>query len=179
MNYEFETRIKMEKAIENMEARFTNVRAGRANPSILKGIMVNYYGCPTPLTALANISIPEARELLIKPFDKTAIKEMEKSLIEANLGMMPTNNGEMIILKIPELTEDRRKEYVKQVKAISEETKIILRNAREEARNQIKKDEVSEDEQNKLFDNIQDLINKYNKVIDDHTKQKEHELMEI
>lgn len=179
MNYLNEARIKMEKALENMELRFNNVRAGRANPGILKNIMVNYYGVPTPINSLANISIPEARELLIKPFDKSAIKEIEKSLIEANLGIMPTNNGEMIILKVPELTEDRRKEYVKQVKTICEDTKIILRNAREDARNQIKKANMSEDEENRLFDSIQDLINEFNKKVDENTKLKEKELMEI
>ena len=116
-----ETESLMQTAIENMEKRFTNIRAGRANPAILDGVMVSYYGVPTPLKQLANISIPEARQLSIKPFDKSALKEIERAINEANLGITPTNNGEMIILTIPELNEERRREYVKQAKQIGEE----------------------------------------------------------
>ena len=122
-----ETESKMKQAIETMEKRFTNVRAGRANPAILDAVMVSYYGTPTPLKSLATISIPEARQLMIKPFDRSVLKDMERAINEANLGITPVNNGEMIILTIPELTEDRRREYVKQAKAICEEAKIALR----------------------------------------------------
>lgn len=170
---------KMQKAIENMEARFTNVRAGRANPAMLNGINVEYYGASTPLNQVANITVPEARQLFIKPFDKTLVKEIEKAIHEANLGITPTNNGEMVILTIPELNEERRKEYVKQIKGMGEDAKVALRNAREDARNEIKKAEMSEDEQNRQNDKIQELITKYNKIVDDKVKEKENELMSV
>ena len=170
---------KMQKAIENMEARFTNVRAGRANPAMLNGINVEYYGASTPLNQVANITVPEARQLFIKPFDKTLVKEIEKAIHEANLGITPTNNGEMVILTIPELNEERRKEYVKQIKGMGEDAKVALRNAREDARNEIKKAEMPEDEQNRQNDKIQELITKYNKIVDDKVKEKETELMSV
>ena len=174
-----ETELKMKKGIENMELRFTSVRAGRANPGILSGIMVSYYGAPTPLQSLANITVPEARKLFIKPFDRSAVKDIERAINEANLGITPTNNGEMVILTIPELTEERRKDYVKQVKTIAEEAKIIMRNAREEARNNVKNAKMPEDEENLYYDEIQDLITKYNKIVDEKLGSKEEELMAI
>lgn len=174
-----ETENRMKKAIENMESRFTNVRAGRANPGMLNGIMVPYYGAPTPLQSLANITVPEARQLFIKPFDRSIVKDIERAINEANIGITPTNNGEMVILTIPELTEEKRKDYVKQVKTISEETKVALRNAREDARNTIKREELPEDETNRYYEDIQDLINEYNKIIDEKTRAKEQELMTV
>lgn len=174
-----ETELKMIKAIENMENRFNNVRAGRANPSMVSGIMVEYYGSPTPIQSIANVSVPEARQLFIKPFDRSCIKDIERAINEANIGITPTNNGEMIILTVPELTEDKRREYVKQVKTMSEEGKVALRNAREDARNNVKKQELPEDEENTYYDEIQELINKYNKVIEEKVKIKENELMTV
>lgn len=174
-----ETELRMTKAIENMEGRFINVRAGRANPGMLSGIMVEYYGAPTPLQSLANITVPEARQLFIKPFDRSIIKDIERAINEANLGITPTNNGEMVIMTIPELTEEKRRDYVKQVKQIAEETKVALRNAREDARNSVKKAEMPEDEETMYYDEIQELITKYNKVIDDKAKVKEQELMTV
>lgn len=179
MDILIETENKMKKAIENMEARFLNVRAGRANPSMLSGIMVEYYGTLTPLQSLANVTVPEARQLFIKPFDRGILKEIERSINEANLGLTPTNNGEMIILTIPELTEEKRRDYVKQVKNMAEEAKIALRNAREDARNSIKREELPEDETNSYYDDIQDLINEYNKIVDEKCKNKEQELMTV
>ena len=179
MNILDETEIKMKKAIENMEARFLNVRAGRANPAMLNGIMVEYYGTLTPLQSLANITVPEARQLFIKPFDRGIVKDVERAINEANIGITPTNNGEMVILTIPELTEDKRKDYVKQVKSMAEETKVALRNAREDARNSVKREELPEDETNLYYEDIQDLINKYNKIVDEKTKEKEEELMTV
>ena len=169
----------MIKAIENMEKRFTNVRAGRANPRILDNVMVKYYGIETPLIQLATVSVPEARQLVIKPFDKSCIPDIEKGIFEANIGLTPNNNGETIMLIIPELTEERRREYVKEAKAISEEGKIALINIRQDANNSIKKSEVPEDEQKRACDEVQELINKYNKVVDEKLKLKEKELMEI
>ena len=173
------TEDKMEQTIENMEKRFINVRAGRANVNILDGIMVNYYGTETPLKQLANISIPEARQLSIKPFDKSALGAIEKAIYEANIGLTPNNNGEVIILNIPPLTEETRREYVKQVKNYSEETKIALRNIRSSANNDMKKLEISEDDIKYGEAQVQELINKYNKIVDEKLKIKESELMQV
>ena len=170
---------KMEKTITSLENRFTTVRAGRANPAMLDGIEVNYYGVDTPIKSLANISIPEARQLMIKPFDKSALGDIEKAIFEANLGITPTNNGESIYLVIPALTEDRRKELVKQVKAMGEDARIALRNIRQESNSEVKKLELPEDEEKIGEEEIQELINKYNKIIDEKLKDKEQELMTI
>ena len=175
MNCEME----MANAIENMEKRFLNIRAGRANPAMLDGVMVNYYGSDTPLKQLATISIPEARQLCIKPFDKSSIGSIEKAIYESNIGITPNNNGEMIILNIPALTEDTRKTYVKQAKEYSEDCKIVLRNIRQDANNDIKKLEISEDEIKNGQEDVQELINKYNKIVDDKFKEKETELMTV
>lgn len=171
---------KMEKAIENMERRFTNVRAGRANPAILDSVMVNYYGTPTPLKSLATVSVPEARMLMIKPYDKGSLQDIEKGIYEANIGLTPNNNGESIILNIPALTEETRKEYVKEVKQIAEDCKINLRNVRQDFNNDIKKnDEFTEDEKDNKMNDIQDLINKYNKIVEEKFKEKEKDLLSI
>lgn len=179
MDYLNEVEFKMEEAIETLNHRLTGVRAGRANPGMLSGITVDYYGTATPLNSIANITVPEARQLFIKPFDRSTLKEIEKSLQEANLGINPTNNGEMIILTLPELTEDRRREYVKQAKTIGEEAKIALRNIRQDGNNKIKAEEMPEDEEKRLLEDIQELINKYNKIVDEKIKEKENELMEV
>lgn len=170
---------RMEESIASMEKRFIKVRAGRANPSMLDGIMVEYYGVPTPLKQLANISIPEARQLSIKPFDKGILGDIEKAIFEANIGITPNNNGEVIFLVIPALTEDRRKELVKQVKQIAEEAKIALRNIRQDINNDIKKEKLPEDAEKQGNEEVQELINKYNKKVDEALKVKEQELMTI
>lgn len=174
-----ETEERMESTINNMDKRLTNIRAGRANPSMLDGIMVEYYGVPTPLIQLATISIPEARMLQIKPFDRSSIGSLEKAIYEANLGIAPNNNGEVIILNIPALTEETRREYVKQSKVVAEETKISLRNIRQDANNDIKKLEITDDEIKQGQDEVQELINKFNKIVEDKAKQKETELMTV
>ena len=179
MNYLDEIEFKMEETIETLEKRLTSVRAGRANPGMLSGIMVDYYGAPTLLSAVANITVPEARQLLIKPFDKSVLKNIEKAIHESNLGINPTNNGEMIILTLPELTEERRREYVKQAKGMSEDAKIALRNIRQDGNNKIKADKLPEDEEKRLIEDIQELINKYNKIVEEKLKEKEKELMEV
>ncbi len=176
---ENDVKIKMDKVIESMESRFTTVRAGRANPNILNGVMVEYYGVPTPIQSLATISVPEARQLIIKPFDKSALKEMEKALFAAELGMAPTNNGEMLILTVPELTEESRRTYVKQVKDMVEDARIALRNVRQDANNAIKKSEYSEDEEKIYLEQVQKLIDKYNVIVEEKFKEKEKELMSI
>lgn len=180
MDYIEDTELSMLKTIENLEARLITVRAGRANASMLNGINVEYYGVPTPINQVANITVPEARQLFIKPFDRTVIKEIERAINEANIGISPTNNGEMVILTVPQLTEETRKSYVKQVNEMGEQAKIALRNARQDANNAIKKDEeLTEDEQKSLQDDVQELINKYNKLVDEKVKEKENELMSI
>ena len=182
MEYEeilFECETRMEEAIDALDKRFLNVRAGRANASMLDGIMVEYYGIPTPLKQLANISVPEARQLSIKPFDKGILGNIEKAIFEANIGLTPNNNGEVIFLVIPALTEDRRKELVKQVKTIAEEGKIALRNIRQDANNDIKKQKLPEDVEKNGNEEVQELINKYNKLIEEKLKVKESELMTI
>jgi len=170
---------RFKKAIESMEGKFALVRAGRANPNLLNGIMVTYYGTPTPIQTLANITIPEAKKIFVKPFDKGVLKEMEKAINEANLGITPINNGETIILTIPDLTEERRREYVKQVRELAEEAKIAIRNIRQDENNEIKKAELSEDEEEKELELVQELVNKYNKVVDEKLKEKETELMQV
>ena len=174
-----ETELRMQKAIENMESRFNNVRAGRANPALLNGIMVSYYGTMTPIQSLANINAPEARQLLIKPFDKSCIKDIEKAINEANIGINPTNNGEMVILTIPELTEDRRKEYVKIARSIGEDGKVALRNIRQDAKDEIINAKYPEDEEKLFLEDLQELVEKYNKLIDEEIKVKESELMQL
>ncbi len=173
------TELKMQKTIESLEGRLVNIRAGRANPAMLNGINANYYGVPTPINSLANITVPEARSLMVKPFDKSALKEIERAINEANIGITPVNNGEMIILTVPELTEEKRRDYVKQAKAICEEARVALRNIRQDANNDIKKDEMPEDEEKSLLNEIQELVNSYNKKIDDIFKEKEAELMRV
>ncbi len=173
------TEEKMENTISNLEKRLVNIRAGRANPAILDSVMVSYYGVATPLKQLANISVPEARMLQIKPFDKSIISDIEKAIYESNIGLTPNNNGEVVILNIPALTEETRREYVKQAKQIAEEAKIALRNIRQDANGDAKKLEVPEDDIKAIQDDIQELINKYNKIVDEKAKEKEKELMTV
>lgn len=170
---------KMKSAIESLEKRYLNIRAGRANPSMLNGIMVDYFGVPTPIQSLANITVPEAKQLIIKPYDRTAIKEIERAINEANIGIAPTNNGEIIILTVPNLTEETRRDYVKQSKSYAEDAKVALRNVRQDANTDIKNAKLPEDEEKSSLDDIQELINKYNKIVDEKQKEKEAELMEI
>ena len=179
MDFIEEAELRMAEAIEAMEKRFTNVRAGRANPGILDKVMVNYYGTDTPLKTLANISVPEARELMIKPFDKSLLSAIEKAIFEANIGLTPNNNGEVIILVIPALTEETRREYVKQIKSMAEDARIVLRGVRQDINNDIKKSELTDDDKKAYEEDVQELINKYNKIVDDKAKAKEAELMTV
>ena len=170
---------KFDKTLESLEKRFATVRAGRANPSSLDGIMVEYYGVMTPLKQLATISVPEARQLLIKPFDKGALSGIEKAILTSNLGYNPGNDGETIRIVIPELTEARRRELAKQVKAISEDAKVSVRNIRHDGLEDLKKLELPEDEEKGVEKEIQDLVNEYNKKIEDLLKEKENELLTV
>lgn len=170
---------KLDKTIENLGKKFATVRAGRANPSSLDGVMVDYYGSMTPLKQLATVSVPEARQLLIKPFDKGALANIEKAILASNLGYTPGNDGETIRIVIPELTEERRRELAKQVKAIAEEAKVSVRNIRHDGLEDVKKLELPEDEEKGMEKDIQDLVNEYNKKIDEHLKEKEQELLTV
>lgn len=179
MDYIDEAQLYMEEAIETLDKRLGAIRAGRANPNMLNNVMVEAYGSSVPLNNVANVTVPEARQLMVKPFDKSLLKEIEKGINESNLGINPTNNGEIIILTLPELTEDRRREYVKQSKGVGEDAKIALRNVRQDTNNKIKADEMPEDEEKKYLEEVQELINKYNKIVDEKIKEKESELMSI
>lgn len=180
MDFIDECEMNMMKAIENLEARLITVRAGRANASMLNGIMVEYYGTPTPINQVANITVPEARQLFIKPFDRSIIKDIERAINEANIGITPTNNGEIVILTVPQLTEETRRTYVKQVDEMGEQAKIALRNARQDANNDIKKDEeLTEDDKKRCQEDVQELINKYNKIVDEKIDEKTKELMSV
>jgi len=171
---------EMMHALDTMDNRLLNIRAGRASASLVNGINVDYYGAPTPLASLANLTIPDARTLMIKPFDKSCVKDIVKAINEANIGINPTDNGEAVILTIPALTEDRRKDYVKQAKQIAEETKVALRKVRQEANEDIKKDDsISEDDQKRMLDEVQKLIETYNKKVDEKLDIKEKELMQV
>ena len=170
---------KMDKTIENLEKRFATVRAGRANPASLDGIQVEYYGVMTPLKQLATISVPEARQLLIKPFDKGALGEIEKAILASNLGYTPGNDGETIRIVIPKLTEERRKELAKQVKSLAEEAKVSVRNNRRDALEDLKKADLPEDEEKGMEKEIQDLVNEYNKKIENLLKEKEEDLLTV
>lgn len=170
---------KMDKAIIALEDKFTSVRAGRANPSMLDEVFVDYYGTKTPLKQLATIFVPEARQISVKPFDKSLLGKIEKAIFEANLGVTPNNNGESVFITIPPLTEERRKELVKQVKEYAEEGRIAIRNIRKDIIDTIKKDELPEDEERNIVENLQEVVNDYNKKIENLTKEKEKDLMEI
>ena len=170
---------KMDKTIENLGKKFATVRAGRANPSSLDGIVVEYYGSMTPLKQLATISVPEARQLLIKPFDKSALGAIEKAILTSNLGYNPGNDGETIRIVIPELTEERRRELAKQVKSLAEEAKVSIRNIRHDAIEDVKKAELPEDEEKGMEKDIQDMVNDYNKRIEKELKEKEQELLTV
>lgn len=180
MDYVEEAELEMVEALEVLDKRLLTIRAGRANPVMVANIKVDYYGTPTPIKELANITVPEARELFIKPFDKSCLKDMERAINEANLGINPTNNGELIIMTVPQLTEDTRRKYVKDANVMGEDAKVALRKARQAANDKIKKDEaVTEDEEKRLLDEVQKLIDKYNKEVDAKISEKEEELMQV
>ena len=171
--------LKMISAIENLENRLTTIRAGRANPLMLNGISAEAYGVSTPINQLATISVHDGKQLFIKPFDRNNLKNIEKAINEANLGINPTNNGETIILTVPDLTEETRRDYVKQAKTMAEEGKIALRNIRQDSNNSIKNSEFTEDEKDRYMEEIQNLINKYNIKVEEVLSTKEKELMSI
>ena len=169
----------LKKAIETLNTRLKKINAGRANPAILDGVMVDYYGVKTPLKSLVTISIPEARQLMLKPFDKSSLSAIEKAIFEADLGYTPNNDGECIRIIIPALTEDRRKELVKQSKAIGEDSKVSIRNQRRDAIEMLKEANLPEDIFKNSENKVQDLVNKYNKIVDEVLEEKTKDLMTV
>ncbi|NQY79196.1 MAG: ribosome recycling factor [Candidatus Caenarcaniphilales bacterium] len=171
---------RMEKAVEVVEKELMTIRTGRANPGILDRVNVEYYGSKTPLKGIANISVPEGRTLVINPFDMSALAEIEKAIIESDLGLNPSNDGKKIIINIPELTKDRREELVKQTKKIIEEGKVAVRNVRRDVLNDAKKsDEMTEDESRNFSNEVQKVTDKYIAKIDELSNSKEKELLTI
>ena len=169
----------MQKTISVFEENLSEIRAGRANPAILNKVSVEYYGVPTPINQVAGISVPEARTIVIQPWDASVLKAIEKAILSSNLGYNPGNDGETIRIVIPELTEERRRELAKQVKAISEEAKVSIRNIRHDGLEDLKKCELPEDQEKEMEKEIQDLVNEYNKKIDNLLKEKEQELLTV
>ncbi len=174
---------RMDKAIDHLIGDFAGMRAGRANPAMVDKIMVNYYGAPTPINQLANINVPEARLLIINPWDKSSIADIEKAIMKSDLGINPNNDGNVIRLNIPQLTEERRKDLVKVVKKRAEDGKVAIRNIRREANDMIKASEkdklISEDASKKGLDDIQKVTDRFIKDIDQILLQKEKEIMEV
>ncbi|TWP30610.1 ribosome recycling factor [Apibacter muscae] len=174
------TKESMESAINHLQISFNKIRAGRANPAMLQSIMVEYYGAPTPLSQVANISVPDGMTLSIQPWEKSVLGAIEKAIFQSNLGFTPNNNGETIIINIPPLTEERRRDLVKQAKAETENSKIGIRKARQEANADIKKIEnLSEDLKKDGEDQIQTLTDNYIKIAEDYLSQKEKEIMTV
>ena len=174
---------KMEKTLSNLQEEYVSIRAGRANPHILDKIQVDYYGTPSSLQSVANISVPEARMIQIQPWEASLIKDIEKAILASDIGLTPANDGKVIRLVFPELTEDRRKELVKDVKKKGENAKVAVRNVRRDADYTIKKEnkanEISEDEQKQLEDKIQKLTDKFVAKIDDAVEAKSAEVMTV
>lgn len=174
---------RMEKSVESLKQHLAGFRTGRANPDLLSKLTVTYYGSPAPLKQVANITVPENRVLQLSVFDKNLVKEVEKAIQTSDLGMNPSTDGTTIRLRLPELTEDRRKDLVKQVKKVLEEAKVSLRNIRRDAVDDLKKQEkdklIAEDECKRQQDEIQKLTDKYVSLMDQLAKDKETEIMTI
>lgn len=171
---------EMDAAIKHLDHAFQKIRAGKASTTMVQDVMVEYYGSLTPLNQVANIMVPDAMTISIQPWDKTAINAIEKAIINSNLGFAPSNNGDNIILNVPPLTEERRKELAKHAKAETESTKVTIRNARQEGMKDLKKLEgISEDIIKDSETKIQELTDKYVKISDEHLKAKEADIMKI
>ena len=182
-DYIFLTKEKMNKAIENMEERLSTIRAGRANPAILNKVKIDYYGTPTPINQVAGVSVPEARLIVIQPWDMSILKEIEKAILVSDIGINPNNDGKVIRLAFPELTEERRKELVKDIKKMAEEAKVAVRAVRrdgiETAKAEQKEGNMTEDELKQAENDIQKLTDKSVEEIDKILENKEKEVMSI
>ncbi|MBJ6369065.1 ribosome recycling factor [Snuella sedimenti] len=174
------TKEAMDKAIKHLEKQLVNIRAGKASPAMLGSVMVDYYGSQTPLSQVANVNTPDGRTITVQPWEKSMLQEIERGIMYANLGFNPMNNGESIIINVPPLTEERRRELAKQAKSEAEEAKIGIRNARKDANNEIKKlEDVSEDLKNNAEIDVQQMTDKYVKKVDDIFTTKENEIMTV
>ena len=174
---------KMSKSLESLESEYSNIRAGRANPNILNKLKVEYYGVPTPMQQVGNISVPEARTIVITPSEASLLKEIEKAILCSDLGLTPNNDGKSIILNFPELTEERRKDLVKDIKKKGENTKVAIRNVRRDAndyfKKQLKANEISEDEQKDYEEQVQKLTDKYVDKVESAIENKSKEIMTV
>lgn len=174
---------KMDKTIGVLNQEFAAIRAGRANPAVLDKITVDYYGVPTPVQQVGTVSVPEARTIIIQPWDATVLKDLEKAIAASDLGINPQNDGKVIRLTFPPLTEERRKELVKQVSKIAEESKVSIRSIRRDAlegfKKQQKASEITEDDLKSIEKDVQELTDKYTKQIDEILKKKEAEVLEV
>ncbi len=174
---------KMVKSLDSLKNEYASIRAGRANPNILNRLMVDYYGTPTPIQQVANISVPEARMIQIQPWESSLIKEIERSIMTSDIGITPNNDGKVIRLVFPELTEERRKDLVKDVKKKGENAKIAVRNIRRDANDLLKKQskasEISEDEQKQLEEKVQKLTDRYVDEIDKAIEHKSKEILTV
>lgn len=173
------TKEAMDSAIKHLEKQFVNIRAGKASPAMLGSVMVEYYGSQTPLSQVANVNTPDGRTITVQPWEKSMLQEIERSIMIANLGFNPMNNGETIIINVPALTEERRRELAKQAKAESEDAKIGVRSARKDANSEIKKLDVSEDLKTNAEVDVQALTDKYIVRIEDILAVKEKEIMTV
>ncbi|MFP4071663.1 MAG: ribosome recycling factor [Desulfovibrionales bacterium] len=178
-----DSRIRMEKALESLERDFSKLRTGRASSALVEGLMVDYYGTATPLNQLASVSIPDSRTITIQPWDKNAFSDVEKSIQKSDLGLNPVNDGRVIRISIPPLTEERRKDLVKVAKKYTEEAKIAIRNVRRDANDTLKKmkndKELSEDEMHAGQDEVQKITDEHIARADEILAEKEKEIMEI
>ncbi|MEH6680533.1 MAG: ribosome recycling factor [Sediminicola sp.] len=169
----------MDAALKHLEKAFVKIRAGKASPIMLSSVMVEYYGSMTPLAQISNINTPDARTILVQPWEKNMLHEIEKAIMNANIGFNPMNNGDNIIINVPPLTEERRRELVKQAKMEAEDAKIGIRNARQEANKEIRNTDISEDAQKGAEESIQELTNNHIKKIDAVLEVKEAEIMKV
>ena len=173
---------RMKRTVDHLDEELANIRAGKASTNVLNSVFVDYYGSQTPVSGVASVTVPDARTILIQPWDKNMIRPIEKAIIDSNIGLTPSNNGEHIRLSIPPLTEDRRKEIVKKVKGEGETARISLRNARRDAVEAFKKAQkegMSEDEQKDGEEKVQKLLEKFTKVLDVELEKKEKEVMTV
>lgn len=178
-----EIKTKMDKAIAALESDYAAIRAGRANPAILDRVMVDYYGSPTPVGQVGTISVPEARTLMIQPWDASILREIEKAILTADIGITPNNDGKSIRLNFPPLTEERRRELAKSISKRAEDGKVVIRGIRRDAmdafKNQKKQGEITEDDLKGCEKDVQDITDKYIKDIDQIAAKKEKEIMEV
>lgn len=173
------TKEAMDAAVKHLEKQLTNIRAGKASPAMLGSVMVDYYGSQTPLSQVANVNTPDGRTISVQPWEKNMLQEIERGIMHANLGFNPMNNGDLIIINVPPLTEERRRDLSKQAKSEAEDAKVGIRNARKDANTDIKKSDVSEDLQKNAEIDVQSLTDSYVKKIDEILVNKEKEIMTV